>query len=341
MPSAASSNLLGFSLMKRIIAVANQKGGVGKTTTAVNLAASLAAMQRRVLLIDLDPQGNATMGCGVDKRTLERSVTEVLLGDCNIVDAIVTIEGAGFDLLPANQDLTAAEVRLLTLLAGREHRLEKALAPVRDRYDLMVIDCPPALNILTVNALTAADSVLIPMQCEYYALEGLSGLVSTIEQIRDSVNAKLVVEGILRTMFDPRNNLSNDVAAQLIEHFGDQVFRTIIPRNVRLAEAPSFGVPVMLHDKDSRGALAYLALAGEMIRRDDPDAVIEEPVAEVADTVEAAEADEVAEVIEAIEEPVAEAEPEPEAEPEFEPEPEPPAEEAAPPASSIPYLSSN
>jgi len=203
--------------------------------------------------------------------------------------------------------------------AGREHRLEKALAPVRDRYDIVVIDCPPALNILTVNALTAADSVLIPMQCEYYALEGLSGLMSTIEQIRDSVNPKLEVEGILRTMFDPRNNLSNDVAAQLIEHFGDRVFRTIIPRNVRLAEAPSFGVPAMLHDKDSRGALAYLALAGEMIRRDDPDALpLEEPAAEAP-----AEAAPV----------VAAAEPEPEA------SPEPEADETPrypPPA--IPYL---
>jgi chromosome partitioning protein len=324
MPSAASSNLVGFESVKRIIAVANQKGGVGKTTTAVNLSASLAAMQRRVLLIDLDPQGNATMGCGVDKRTLERSATDVLLGDCNIVDAIVTIEGAGFDLLPANQDLTAAEVRLLTLLAGREHRLEKSLQPVRDRYEVMVIDCPPALNILTVNALTAADSVLIPMQCEYYALEGLSGLMNTIEQIRDSVNSKLEVEGILRTMFDPRNNLSNDVAAQLIEHFGDQVFKTIIPRNVRLAEAPSFGVPAMLHDKDSRGALAYLALAGELIRHYDPDAIIDEPVTEAV-----------------AEEPaVPEVEPEPESEriAESESESEPAAEETSEPESSVPYL---
>jgi len=255
--------------MKRVIAIANQKGGVGKTTTAVNLAASLAATKRRVLLIDLDPQGNATMGCGVDKHTLARTSCDVLLGDCTAMEALIAIEGAGFMLMPANQDLTAAEVRLLTMIAGREFKLRNALKPIRENFDVILIDCPPSLNMLTLNALVAADSVMVPMQCEYYALEGLSALVQTIEQIRASINPELEIEGLLRTMFDPRNNLANEVSAQLIEHFGEKVFRTMIPRNVRLAEAPSFGKPALLHDKESRGALAYLALAGEMIRRDE------------------------------------------------------------------------
>jgi len=258
--------------MKRVIAVANQKGGVGKTTTAVNLAASLAATQRRVLLIDSDPQGNATMGCGVDKRTLGVSMIDVLLGESDAAGALLPVDPGGFTLLPGNQDLVAAEVQLMSKI-GRELKLRQALKPIRGLYDVVVIDCPPALNLLTVNALVAADSVLVPMQCEYYALEGLSALMSTIEQIRASVNAELELEGILRTMFDPRNNLSNEVSAQLLMHFGDKVFRTVIPRNVRLAEAPSFGKAVLYHDRESRGALAYLALAGELIRREEEEAM--------------------------------------------------------------------
>jgi chromosome partitioning protein len=267
--AAAARQSSTLSPMQRVIAIANQKGGVGKTTTAVNLAASLAATRRRVLLMDLDPQGNATMGSGVDKSQLTRGTCEVLLGECDLAAALVTVEPGGFTLLPTNQDLTAAEVRLLTLPIGRETKLRHALAPKRQAFDVVLIDCPPALNMLTVNALVAADSVLIPMQCEYYALEGLTALLTTVEQIREAANPQLTVEGVLRTMFDPRNNLANEVSNQLLAHFGTKVFRTVIPRNIRLAEAPSFGKPALFHDKESRGALAYLALAGEMLRRED------------------------------------------------------------------------
>ncbi len=252
--------------MGRIIAVANQKGGVGKTTTAINTAAAMKTMRRRVLLIDLDPQGNATMGSGIDKHRLERSTLDALMGELPVADCVQRAPDAGYDVLPSNSDLTAAEVRLLEAPL-REKRLELALAPVRDSYDYILIDCPPSLNMLTVNALVAADGVVIPMQCEYYALEGLSSLLETIEQIRISVNPDIRIEGLLRTMYDPRNNLSNDVSSELVEHFGERVYRTVIPRNVALAEAPSYGQSILKYNKNSRGSMAYLALAGEVLRR--------------------------------------------------------------------------
>jgi chromosome partitioning protein len=253
--------------MARIFAITNQKGGVGKTTTSVNLAASLAATKRRVLLIDIDPQGNATMGSGVDKRELRQSTYDVLMNDAPIAQVMVHLPEAGYDLVPANGDLTGAEVGLLEEL-GRELRLRAVLAPVAGDYDFVLIDCPPSLNMLTVNALVAADAVIIPIQCEYYALEGLSALVETIEKIRKVLNPKLRIEGLLRTMYDPRNNLASQVSAQLLKYFGDKVYTTVIPRNVRLAEAPSHGMPIMLYDRQSSGSIAYLALAGEMLRKD-------------------------------------------------------------------------
>ena len=252
--------------MGRIIAIANQKGGVGKTTTAVNLAAALAAVPRKVLLVDMDPQGNATMASGVDKRELENSSCEVLLGECPASAAIVTTP-ENYDLLPGNIDLTAAEIRLMDESA-REQRLKTALAAVREQYDYIIVDCPPSLSLLTLNALAAADGVIVPMQCEYFALEGLSSLVDTINALKGKLNPALEIEGIVRTMFDVRNNLANAVSGELTKHFGDKVFRSIIPRNVRLAEAPSHGQSIVGYDRASRGGIAYLGLAGEIVRRE-------------------------------------------------------------------------
>jgi chromosome partitioning protein len=253
--------------MTKIIAVANQKGGVGKTTTSVNLATSLAVIRRKVLIVDMDPQGNATTGVGLDKHNAPVLLSDVLLGDATIESALQKVPNTNIDALSGGPDLTVAEFQMMRM-DDREYMLKRALASIQDNYDYIIIDCPPSLNMLTVNSLVAANGVLIPMQCEYYALEGLSALVGSIETIKESANPSLEIIGLLRTMYDPRNNLSRDVSKQLGEYFEDKLYNTSIPRNIRLAEAPSHGLPVLMYDKRSSGALAYLALAAEMVRKE-------------------------------------------------------------------------
>jgi chromosome partitioning protein len=252
----------------KIVAIANQKGGVGKTTTCVNLAASMAATKRKILVIDLDPQGNATMASGIDKYQIDYTAYDLLVEEVPFQEVVCEKTTGRYHLIAANGDVTAAEIKLMEVFA-REVRLKNVLSSVRDNYDFIFIDCPPSLNLLTINAMAAADSVLVPMQCEYFALEGLTALMDTISKLAAVVNSNLKIEGLLRTMYDPRNRLSNEVSDQLKQHFGDKVYRTVIPRNVRLAEAPSHGKPAMYYDKYSVGAKAYLALAGEMLRRDE------------------------------------------------------------------------